>query len=83
MPSASIAQSGGMDSPRRAAAMMLPRATTEVARSILTGNPLPVGKEAPIGLVPKKGSLAPKGGMAGSALVVAMRTVPRSAAWLQ
>ena len=54
---------------------MLPRATPEVARSIFTGNPLPVGNEAAMGLVPKNASYPPSGDMAGSQLVMASKTI--------
>ena len=65
------------------AAMMLPRATIDVAMSIFMGKPLPVGKEAAIGFVPKKGWNPPAGDMAGSPLVIAIRIMPSSAARLQ
>src|SRR3954470_19539596 len=83
LPSGSRAQLLGMGWFFFWAAMMLPRATREVARSILTWKPLPVGKEAAMGLVPKKGSQAPSGLMAGSQLVVASRIMLWSAALLQ
>src|SRR5580698_8599167 len=82
-PSAVNAQPGGIGWPRFWAAMMLPRATMEVARSIFTGHPLPVGKEAPMGLVPKYAWHAPSGDIAGSQPVVANRIMSCFAAILQ
>src|SRR5215469_9966025 len=82
-PSGVSAQPAGIGWPRFWAAMMLPRATIEVARSILTGHPLPVGKEAAIGFVPKNAWHAPSGDMAGSQPVVANRIISCFAARLQ
>src|ERR1700722_7310018 len=82
-PSAVSAQPAGMGWPFFWAAMMLPRATIEVARSILTGQPLPVGKEAAIGLVPKKAWHAASGDIAGSQPVVASTIMSCFAARLQ
>src|ERR1700678_498730 len=82
-PSGVSAQPGGIGWPFFWAAMMLPRATTEVARSILTGQPLPVGNEAAMGLVPKNAWHAPSGDMAGSQLVMANKIRSCLAARLQ
>jgi len=82
-PSGSKAQPSGMRLPALWAAMMLPRATSEVAMSIRTGNPLPVGKDTASGFVPNIASHAPSGDMAGSQLVIAQSTRSCAAARLQ
>src|SRR5580692_12639909 len=82
-PSTVSAQPAGMGWPFFWAAMMLPRATIEVAKSIFTGQPLPVGKEAAMGLVPKNAWHAPSGDMEGSQLVVANKIISCFAARLQ
>src|SRR5580765_4479208 len=82
-PSGESAQPSGILSPRFWAAMMLPLAIMEVAKSILTGKPLPVGNDAAIGFVPKKAWQAPSGDIAGSQLVMANRIMFWPAARLQ
>src|SRR5215472_3333136 len=82
-PSMSNAQSPGIGTFFLLAAMMLPRATFDVARSTLIGYPLPVGNEQAIGFVPKKASEPPSGAIAGSEVVMARRVQFWAAARLQ
>src|SRR5207247_9981137 len=67
-PPASTAHPWGMGSPLRAALRILPRATWLVARSTTTGVDF-VGNAAAMGFVPRKGSWAPGGAIAGGVLL--------------
>src|SRR5215469_4287511 len=82
-PSTSKAQSLGIGTSFLLAAMMLPRAIFEVARSTLIGYPLPVGNEQAMGFVPKNASEPPSGDIAGSEVVIASRMQFCAAARLQ
>ncbi len=82
-PSLSSAHPSGIESSLSEAAIIRPLATTLVDKSIRMGNPLLVGTPRAIGLVPKKGSYPPQGGMAGSELVRANPMNPFSTALSQ
>jgi hypothetical protein len=65
-----------MGSPFWAATMILPRATWDSDRSIISGSPSRRGNMAAMGLVPNSGALPPHGAMAAGELPKASPTMP-------
>ena len=61
-PSGPSTQPGGIDSPRSAAALILPNEPAVVAMSRATGSPDALGTAIDIGLVLSRGSMPPQGG---------------------
>src|SRR5512145_588112 len=80
LPSLSVAQVGGIDSPRLAALRILARATTESAMSRRIGGPPGLGTQKPTGLLPSRASRPPQGAMVVDALLPMMLANPASAA---
>ncbi len=79
LPSRSKAQPSGIDWPAFAAAISLPRATSDSDRSISSGSALWRGKTAAIGSVPKIGCFPPAAGIAAGELEKPSPTMPAAA----
>ena len=69
-----MAQPSGMESPFLSARMILPRATTLVAMSIITGSPW-VGAPTARGFVPRYFSRLPQGAIDLGALELTMASI--------
>jgi hypothetical protein len=79
----SVAHVSGIDSPFCSAARILPRATTLIAMSRITGRPPGRGTPKPSGLLPKRVSAPPVGAIVVLALLPIIEAKPSSAAMRQ